>query len=31
MAYIEERKTKDGKTHFRALIRLKGRNLRTNN
>lgn len=24
MAYIEERKTKDGKTHFRALICLKG-------
>ena len=24
MAYIEERKTKDGKTHSRVLIRLKG-------
>lgn len=24
MAYIEERKTKDGKTHFRVMVRLKG-------
>jgi len=24
MAYIEERQTKDGKTHFRVLVRLKG-------